>query len=188
MINFNFKDLVAVILSYLLSNVLLGLFIEVAHCSPQNPNFELWGSLFIVASVLFTLAYRIQNSHKGSILKTLGIHKKFILKSILIATISYLIFTIITIILSTYIFPFFHLSIADQHQIYKKSSLVFNVDCYLAILIAPMIEEILFRGFLQNLLSNKLGNILGILVTALLFTSAHVQYYGSASKIGRAHV
>lgn len=43
----------------------------------------------------------------------------------------------------------------------------------LAVVVAPLIEELLFRSFLQPLLVQNLGDRGGVLVTALLFAAAH---------------
>ena len=46
-----------------------------------------------------------------------------------------------------------------------------------AIVFAPLFEEMLFRGFLQPLLSRTLGTVSGVLITALLFGSLHASEY-----------
>jgi len=47
---------------------------------------------------------------------------------------------------------------------------------FLAIFIAPIIEEIFFRGFMQPALVKTLGAFPGILITALIFGVSHSQY------------
>jgi len=49
-----------------------------------------------------------------------------------------------------------------------------------AIVVAPLFEEMVFRGFLQPLLSRTLGVALGVLVTALLFGGLHSSEYKGA--------
>jgi uncharacterized protein len=49
-----------------------------------------------------------------------------------------------------------------------------------AIGVAPLFEEMIFRGFLQPLLSRTLGVALGVLVTALLFGGLHSSEYKGA--------
>jgi membrane protease YdiL (CAAX protease family) len=46
-----------------------------------------------------------------------------------------------------------------------------------AVVLAPIFEEMLFRGFLQPLLSRTLGVAAGVLITALLFGSLHASEY-----------
>jgi len=49
---------------------------------------------------------------------------------------------------------------------------------FLAIFIAPIIEEIFFRGFMQPALIKALGVFPGIVITALIFGVSHTQYIG----------
>jgi uncharacterized protein len=49
-----------------------------------------------------------------------------------------------------------------------------------AILVAPAFEELLFRGFLQPLLSRTFGVVAGVLVTAALFGALHLFQYSLA--------
>ncbi len=55
--------------------------------------------------------------------------------------------------------------------------LSFAVVGVLAIVAAPLFEELFFRGFLQPLLSRTFGVVAGILVTAVLFGSLHAPEY-----------
>ena len=50
------------------------------------------------------------------------------------------------------------------------------------ITLAPLCEELVFRGFLQPLLVRSLGTIPGILATALPFGLLHFQEYGNSWK------
>ncbi len=47
----------------------------------------------------------------------------------------------------------------------------------IATLLGPIIEELVFRGFLQPLLSRDLGIAGGILITALIFGGLHAPEY-----------
>jgi len=50
----------------------------------------------------------------------------------------------------------------------------------MAVTVAPLFEELLFRGFIQPLLSRTFGVIAGILLTAIIFGSLHGPEYGWA--------
>ncbi len=50
----------------------------------------------------------------------------------------------------------------------------------MAVAIAPLFEELFFRGFIQPLLSRTFGTIAGILLTAMLFGSLHLFEYAYA--------
>jgi membrane protease YdiL (CAAX protease family) len=49
-----------------------------------------------------------------------------------------------------------------------------------AVILAPLFEEMLFRGFLQPLFSRTFGVALGVLFTALLFGGLHASEYRGA--------
>jgi uncharacterized protein len=49
-----------------------------------------------------------------------------------------------------------------------------------AAVVAPLFEELLFRGFLQPLLSRTFGLVAGVLITAALFGSLHLFQYSLA--------
>ena len=51
------------------------------------------------------------------------------------------------------------------------------------IFIAPFIEEIMFRGYIQYLVTECYGDVDGILFTSLIFTFMHSQYYGNMAAI-----
>jgi uncharacterized protein len=50
----------------------------------------------------------------------------------------------------------------------------------LAALLAPLMEELVFRGFLQPLISRSLGTVAGVLITAMLFGGLHAPEYSYA--------
>ncbi len=50
----------------------------------------------------------------------------------------------------------------------------------MAVVLAPLFEELFFRGFLQPLLSRSLGTVAGVLLTAVLFGSLHAPEYSWA--------
>jgi membrane protease YdiL (CAAX protease family) len=62
-----------------------------------------------------------------------------------------------------------------------------------AIVAAPLIEEMMFRGFLQPLFSRTVGVTLGILITSILFGGLHAfeyqfawQYVAAIGAVGVA--
>lgn len=56
----------------------------------------------------------------------------------------------------------------------------------LAALLGPVMEELVFRGFLQPLLSRSLGTVAGILITAALFGALHAPEYSYAWQFAAA--
>ena len=58
--------------------------------------------------------------------------------------------------------------------------LSFALLALMAVILAPIFEELFFRGFLQPLLSRTFGAIAGILLTAALFGGLHAPEYSWA--------
>jgi membrane protease YdiL (CAAX protease family) len=54
------------------------------------------------------------------------------------------------------------------------------VMCVLGVTLAPLCEELVFRGFLQPVLVRSLGAAPGILLAALPFGLLHFQEYGNS--------
>jgi hypothetical protein len=55
-----------------------------------------------------------------------------------------------------------------------ESSLMALVALFIVIIAAPVIEELLFRGFLQNYFKRYLGTKAAILITSLCFALFHL--------------
>jgi uncharacterized protein len=55
---------------------------------------------------------------------------------------------------------------------------------FLAVALAPLMEELFFRGFLYPVLARRLGAFWGIVLTALPFGLLHLQQYGWAWAAG----
>jgi membrane protease YdiL (CAAX protease family) len=50
----------------------------------------------------------------------------------------------------------------------------------MAVTLAPFFEELVFRGFLQPLLTRSLGSIAGVVITGAVFGSLHAPEYSFA--------
>lgn len=65
---------------------------------------------------------------------------------------------------------------SDPYKFFPREHI--QVISLLAVLIAPVMEEIIFRGFVQTTLYQYTHPASNILLTALLFSSLHSYYYG----------
>jgi membrane protease YdiL (CAAX protease family) len=61
-----------------------------------------------------------------------------------------------------------------------SSPILLSLFGVMAVTLAPFFEELLFRGFLQPLLTRSLGMIAGIVLTAAVFGSLHAPEYSFA--------
>lgn len=59
------------------------------------------------------------------------------------------------------------------------------VTAFLAVVTAPLVEEIVYRGILYPAIARVLGSVVGIALVSLLFASVHViQYWNNLAVIG----
>jgi len=61
-----------------------------------------------------------------------------------------------------------------------KTPLSLAVFAVMAVTIAPLFEELFFRGFIQPLLSRSFGVTAGVILTAVLFGALHAPEYSWA--------
>ena len=61
-------------------------------------------------------------------------------------------------------------------RIITADKFVFALDALALVCIAPLIEEFLFRGFLNNLLREKVNAFVRMSIVSILFTVIHMPY------------
>jgi membrane protease YdiL (CAAX protease family) len=59
----------------------------------------------------------------------------------------------------------------------EKSIFILACLIFFGIIIAPIIEEIIFRGFLQSALKNYFGERYAVLISAFLFAAVHMDVF-----------
>ena len=59
----------------------------------------------------------------------------------------------------------------------EKQPFILAIFGVMAVTVAPLFEELLFRGFLQPLFTRTFGVIAGILITGVLFGALHAPEY-----------
>jgi membrane protease YdiL (CAAX protease family) len=69
---------------------------------------------------------------------------------------------------------------------FTNSPLSLAAIAIMAVTVAPLFEELLFRGFLQPLFSRTFGITIGIVLTAVLFGALHLPEYSSVWQYGLA--
>ncbi|MFL6451622.1 MAG: CPBP family intramembrane glutamic endopeptidase [Bryobacteraceae bacterium] len=70
--------------------------------------------------------------------------------------------------------------VASPAESLMSSPVLLSLFGVMAVTLAPFFEELLFRGFLQPLLTRSLGVIAGIVLTAAVFGSLHAPEYSFA--------
>jgi len=57
-----------------------------------------------------------------------------------------------------------------------ENPVLFGFTSFFIIIIVPVIEELIFRGFLQNWIARHLGRIVAIVITAVIFSCFHFSF------------
>lgn len=110
---------------------------------------------------------------KESFIDLFGLNFKNLKNNIFLGIIGFFAAFIITIIISII---YSKISVIPEIPSTSFFSMNRDVLIFSAILIAPLREELLFRGILQPMLANKTNRIAGLIITAILFTGCHFVY------------
>lgn len=76
--------------------------------------------------------------------------------------------------------------VSNPIDLFSKSTFTLALFAIFAAVIAPVTEELFFRGFLQPLFSRTFGVAAGILITALIFGGLHAPEYSWAWQYASA--
>ncbi|MFA6988561.1 MAG: type II CAAX endopeptidase family protein [Candidatus Gastranaerophilaceae bacterium] len=134
------------------------------------------GILQILSSLalLVTTYLTIKFQFKESFTEVMGIDfkniKSYIITGIL-ATIVLVLFTTIINILSIFVF---NNSFKNPYESFSPEKI--RLISIFAILIAPIVEEVFFRGFIQPVFVKRFGMYIGIFTTSVIFGLSHSQY------------
>lgn len=157
-----------------------------------------WVNLGAMALVLIALFFYLKFLNEETRVSVLGdgTHK---LKNFCMGIISWLIsFPLVIAVsqLASALLIAFQWQTEEQMAVqFFKSTMnnpvVFGVTCLFVILIIPLIEEIIFRGFLQNWFAKFIGRKAAVFTTALIFSFFHfsiLQGYGNIEIIASLFV
>lgn len=172
-VTWNFFDVVwlivlaLIIFPYFLSTV-FGLF----NLSYETPIIDLVISLISGCATVYLACKMLKD--KGHIVKeVLGIEgtRKNVLN--IFNGIALFIACIFVGVMVVGITNYFNLVNLDSKEVYGDISYLALIS---SVIMAPLLEELLFRGLLQPCLIKSSGVPLGVVVTALIFTLLHFQY------------
>lgn len=138
---------------------------------------------FIAVIITIFLIYRKKNEEELQYLRPLGNKKG----EIFLQTIGFkLIITIINLWFA-FILMGFGINLTSQSitQAFSSSSWpIVLVLSFLAIVIAPILEEFIFRHTLYRQLSKRIGRIGACIITSCLFALLHFNFLGTISFLG----
>jgi membrane protease YdiL (CAAX protease family) len=144
-------------------------------------------AFYLAIYIAFLLAFKIR--YDKPVFSSLGWRRTVPNGTLLIIGVSGAILSIGVSGLATLLkTPEVRMDILDQLD---KQPVILALFGLMAITIAPLFEELLFRGFLQPLFSRTLGVVGGILLTSVLFGALHAvqykfvwQYVAAISLVG----
>jgi uncharacterized protein len=131
---------------------------------------QITSSLVLFLTTYLTLKIKFKEDFK----KIMGINfkntKKYIITGIL-AAVALMFSTVIINILSTFILNDSFKSPYESFSVEK-----IRLISVFAILTAPIVEEVFFRGFVQPVFVKRFGMYIGVFITSVVFGFSHMQY------------
>lgn len=131
---------------------------------------EIFSSLILLYAIYLIL----KEKYNTSIKETFGIKKSNFLKAANQGAGIFFILLITTTLINIFIAPLIEPMPQDPYS--KFSSSEIKTISVFAILTAPIVEEVFFRGFMQPAFIKRFGVIVGIVLTAIIFSISHAYY------------
>jgi len=110
---------------------------------------------------------------KASCKEVFGLYFKKLPKYLYLALLSLILLSLATFLVDNIFFQTLLKNTPSLETLYNENT--FTLTC-LAVIIAPLREELLFRGVLQPMITNKTNPYIGVILTALIFTGCHLSY------------
>lgn len=179
--------LVALIAVIILAAGLATIIYPALKTNPVPLLFPTQLAFYAAIYLAFLLAFKLR--HNQTVFSSLGWRRTVTNRTLVIIGIGGAILSIgVSGLASLLKTPEVRMDILDQLD---KQPVILALFGLMAITIAPLFEELLFRGFLQPLFSRTLGVVAGILLTSVLFGSLHAvqykfvwQYVAAISLVG----
>ncbi len=137
-------------------------------------SFEILNQIVLLLVVICCVLYfEIIKNHK-TFLGFIGFRKEDI-KTYIVATLAGFVLVVLAVGFLDYLSSLFSSSETNPYEGADKK--LFDSVFVLSLLISPFSEEFFFRGFLQDILVEKLGAVWGIVITVLSFSLLHQGYW-----------
>lgn len=153
---------------------IFGVYLDALQGSSIEASFS-----FVLITALFEigLVYLYLRKFKTG-WKSVGLRKFSVLKAIGLLLLMLIIFTVgvgILTALVTYLLPAFNPDQAQTNEFTEKTMTNPSLTLLALVIIPPILEEVIYRGFIFPALSKKYGIIFGAVVSSILFGLAHLQ-------------
>jgi hypothetical protein len=160
--------------AYIISNIEFFIFGKQKSIALMVGNAFL--SEILIAGLLIYVA--VGQTQRG--LQDLGLRIDYLFKNILAGVVGYIVFfpllvvVTLTVAFLTGLFKFQPLPHPMLETLVEgKNPLILSLIIFLAVFVAPLVEELFFRGFMYKVLRNRIGIGRGILLTSAIFAFLH---------------
>lgn len=149
-----------------------------SYLNVSNENIIVKVSIQLISFLLnlFCVFYVVRYVYKAPVVESLGLLitkdniYRFLNAGVLISIMIYFSALFISLIAMA-------ITGAPLENPYKGFDLQFmKIIAIIAICVAPFVEEIFFRGFMQPAVCQAIGNIPGVLLVSVIFALLHAQY------------
>lgn len=151
--------------------------------SVSNRGIVLFFSFFINVLICIYIVYIVNVEHHQSI-QALGLSTVNLSNNIKVGIRQYVItlpFIIIVGFIINLISSYYGVSPETQDVVKwvmeEKSRFLLGCLIFFGVILAPVMEEILFRGFLQSALRNSFGDRYAVAISAFLFAGVHMDVF-----------
>ena len=151
---------------------------EVVDLLSENSLAQLL-TVALVASITVFLIYKFLKWRKQDVREVLLLNKKPTRGMVLDVVLTYGLYFLVLIVTTVFLGIFTGVNIEQSQDlgIATPESLGSKIVIFaMLVIIPPVYEEFLFRGFLYNSLKKYGGQILAVILTSLLFGAAHLEY------------
>jgi uncharacterized protein len=173
-------NLTKILIMFLISTSVLSVFFLIlAFALPPMQDTLFQGVIFGVLSnivFIFLIIYFLKNKDNINLLSYLHINKtsNLVLMSIVIPVIGGLLFAALSFVVTSSYFSSFSSTSPMSNALLQGTTAGKVTFILFAILIAPFLEEIIFRGYLFTTISRVKGDQFAVAFVGLLFASMHV--------------
>lgn len=152
---------------------------SIAHhfsIDPSNPLLVTSVQVFLPIMAIISVLFYVRFIYKAPVLDSLGLRitganfKKYLFSGILLSFL--ILFSAMLISFITIVFT--NRPMENPYENFSTEQL--KIISILSILIAPIFEELYFRGFMQPAACKVIGNIPGTIFVAIVFALIHQQY------------
>lgn len=147
----------------------------------DDNNFAKFGSILLVSVVSISLIASLLNYIGKNPIKYLRLNKKPDLRSLKLIGIAYGLYFvsfIVVVALSRFLLPGLNVEQEQQLGISELIGTDYLWIFLMVVVVIPITEEVIFRGFLYRALKSVSNIKIAIVITSLVFAAAHLEFLG----------